>query len=103
MRIQEMRPGLAHLKKKMERDRLKKIFQPKFEQNNILQIPPLETAAAGTASELDHSRWAVVSFDRVEASGLSYRAAADRLAKLDSEGVAGLCVVTDEAAARLAN
>ena len=58
-------------------------------------------AANGTDSELFSGRWSVVSFDKCEASGLTYPEAAQRLAELDAKRVAGLCILTDEAAARL--
>lgn len=52
-------------------------------------------------SELSELRWALISFERCEASGLTFEQAAERLAELEKRGVAGLCVVTDEAAARI--
>ena len=55
---------------------------------------------AGTA-ELDAARWSVISFDRCEASGLTFAKARDRLLELEQQQVTGLCVVTDEVAARL--
>ena len=61
------------------------------------------TAAAGThpGNELEKPMWSVVSFDRCEASGLAYSDAVRTLEKLEQEKIAGLCIVTDEAAARL--
>lgn len=53
-------------------------------------------------SELDERRWSVISFERCEGSGLGYDEAARLLAELDSRKVAGLCIVADEAAARIA-
>lgn len=58
-----------------------------------------ETGAA--ASELDLPRWSVVSFDVCEASGLTYDSAVRLLADKEAGGVYGLCIVTDEAAARV--
>lgn len=52
-------------------------------------------------SELDAPIWAVVSFEKCEAAGLSYPQALERIAELERAGVYGLCVVTDEAANRL--
>lgn len=46
-------------------------------------------------------RWSVVSFERCEASGLTYADAVRRMAELDNQRIAGLCIVTDEAAARI--
>ena len=54
-----------------------------------------------TIEELDQPRWAVISFEKCEGGNLPYAAAVDLLNNLDSEGVAGLCIVADEVAARL--
>ena len=53
------------------------------------------------ASELDSQLWSVVSFDKSEASGLTYHAAAALMAEKEAAGVYGLCIVTDEAASRI--
>lgn len=52
-------------------------------------------------SELDLPRWSLVSFDACEASGLTFGEAAEMMTAKEAEGVYGLCIVTDEAAARL--
>ena len=52
-------------------------------------------------SELDLPIWSVVSFDVCEASGLTYHAAVKMMSEKESAGVYGLCIVTDEAAARV--
>jgi hypothetical protein len=52
-------------------------------------------------SELDQPIWSVVSFDKREAGGLIYSKAMEVLEKLGAKGIAGLCVITDEAAARI--
>ena len=52
-------------------------------------------------SELDSPIWAVISFERVEANALDRVSAERLLLDLDKKGVAGLCIVTDEAAARI--
>lgn len=54
------------------------------------------------SSELDMPRWSVVSFDVCEASGLTYSAAAKLMSEKEAAGVYGLCIVTDEAAERVA-
>jgi hypothetical protein len=51
--------------------------------------------------ELDQPHWAVVSFDQVEATGLTYPQAVEKMRELDANDVAGLCIVTDDAAARI--
>jgi hypothetical protein len=53
------------------------------------------------ASELAEPAWSVVSFEGLEAGGLTYAAAREKLADLDAKNVTGLCIVTDHAAARL--
>ncbi len=52
-------------------------------------------------SELNERRWAVLSERGREESGLSYAEAAGLVARLRTERVRGLCVVTDAAAAHL--
>ena len=54
-----------------------------------------------TINELDEPRWAVISFERREGAGLTYQQAAQLLSELDSKRVAGLAIVTDEAAAKI--
>ena len=52
-------------------------------------------------SELNETRWSVLSERGCEAAHLPYAAAAQLVAQLKSEPVFGLCIITDEAAARL--
>ncbi|MDT5294331.1 MAG: hypothetical protein QOJ76_1211 [Acidobacteriota bacterium] len=52
-------------------------------------------------SELNERRWAVLSERGREDAGLSYREAAGLIERLRAERVHGLCVITNEAAARL--
>lgn len=59
-----------------------------------------ETKTAA-ASELEEPRWSVVSFDGLAAAGLTYAQAVKMMAELDAEKIAGLCIVTDGAAANL--
>ncbi len=47
--------------------------------------------------------WSVVTFENCAASGLTYEEAMARMAELRTEHVSGLCIVTDDAAARLEN
>ena len=56
---------------------------------------------AGDVNEMDIAQWSVVSFDRAEASGLTYDQARKRLEELDAADAAGLCIVTDSAARRM--
>src|ERR687883_347384 len=52
-------------------------------------------------SELNEPRWSVLSERGCEAAHLDYPAAAQLVARLTRESVFGLCIITDEAAARL--
>ena len=52
-------------------------------------------------SELDLPMWSVVSFDKCEASGLTYAAASKLMVEKEAARVYGLCIVTDEAAERV--
>ena len=65
------------------------------------QEKTIDDVEAPGASELDLPVWSVVSFDKREAVGVTYDAAVELCARLDAEGVAGLCIVTDAASARL--
>ena len=53
-------------------------------------------------SELREPLWSVVSFERVEAASLTYAEAEQKLAELEAQKFSGLCIVTDEVAARIA-
>ncbi len=52
-------------------------------------------------SELNEARWSVLSERGCEASQLAYPEAARLVAQLTRDRVFGLCIITDEAAARL--
>ena len=52
-------------------------------------------------SELDLPQWSVVSFEICEAAGLTYAEAARMMIEKEAAGVYGLCILTDEAAARV--
>ena len=43
--------------------------------------------------------WSVISFDKCEGAGLTYAEAFAKLGALEDQGIAGLCIVTDNAAA----
>lgn len=53
-------------------------------------------------SELRARVWSVISFEECEASGLTYAEAEQKLAELEAQNFSGLCIVTDEVAARIA-
>ncbi|MGI9035597.1 MAG: hypothetical protein ACR2GD_06115 [Pyrinomonadaceae bacterium] len=52
-------------------------------------------------NELSEPRWSVVSFESVAVSGVSYNKAVEFIEKLNAQKVSGLCIITDEAAARV--
>lgn len=52
-------------------------------------------------SELNEPRWSVVSFEARAAGNLIYAQATEKLAELAALKVSGLCIITDEAAARI--
>lgn len=55
------------------------------------------------ANELNKPCWSVVTFERCAASNLTYAAAVQELEELLTKKIAGLCIVTDEAAERIKN
>lgn len=54
-------------------------------------------------SELAEPIWSVVTYETVAASGLTYDEAEELAAKLETARVAGICIITDEAAQRMVN
>ena len=95
-----MRSGLAHLKKRVEPEREYETFELTTISEPEIDQQPAETAPA---SDLDKACWSLVSFDQIEAGGLIYRQAAELITLLDGHGITGLCVVTDDTAARMKN
>ena len=65
-----------------------------------MDLTPNDDVEIGSASELMQPIWSVISFDRLEAAGLTYGSALRKLDELGIQAVAGLCIVTDQAAAR---
>ena len=140
MRIQEMRSGLQHLRKRSDAapvDRIlemRMLLEPelvavaeRFERE-IPTADEAEMTESNTAklelvrggmdaetetkcevesetavtSEIDEPAWAVVSFDRTEVSRLTYAQAVFVMNELAAQGTTGLCIITNEAAARIA-
>ena len=54
-----------------------------------------------SATELELPLWSIVTFEGVAMSGLSYEEARKWMDKLNEQKISGLCIVTDEAAARM--
>ena len=93
--------GTAHQKAEMEEQKTEETGEMPGTQENAASAGAL-SAGEDYASELHEPRWAVVTFDRCAASGLTYDQAAEHLKRLEAEKVSGLCIVPDEAAERLA-
>ncbi len=54
-------------------------------------------------SELNAPHWSVVSFETCLASNLTYDKAVKKMKRLTAKKIAGLCIITDEAAERITN
>jgi len=102
MKIQEMRSGILHLPRRAEAKSRTEIFEPVIPPQAEQAPQAAEPApAAAQICELDEPRWSVVSFDEIEAGGLTYRQAAALQSTLELNDVNGLVIVTDEAARRV--
>jgi hypothetical protein len=65
-------------------------------------LPAEATDSGETASsELELPLWSIVTFQDVAVRGLSYEEALKWMEKLRAQNISGLCIVTDEAAARI--
>jgi len=76
------------------------------EKENQAKAQPADeksTAPEESPNELRLPVWSVISFERREASGLTYTEAEQKLSELEAQKVSGLCIVTDEVAARISN
>lgn len=106
MRIQEMRSGLPHLRKKLAVGHQNNFFAEKIAKEAFIEslIEFIESDEPEVIPcDIEQGVWSVVSFDRVEANGLTYAQAANLIDELEANGVAGLCIVTDAAAKHIAN
>ncbi|MBC7898926.1 MAG: hypothetical protein H7070_02635 [Saprospiraceae bacterium] len=81
----------------MLESRYKNIIYPDLIEIIIMESPPQQK----NESELTEPRWSVISFEKCEASGLSYADAMSKIDELDGRKVPGLCIVTDQAAAKV--
>jgi hypothetical protein len=109
MRIEEMRSGRAYLSKRVgvqavqafESRDLRHVFEPapRVEDEAEIHIPTLEERSEPRIdTDLDKNQWTLVSFNGVEAGGLTYRQAARLMEVLGENGIHGLCIITDAAA-----
>lgn len=51
--------------------------------------------------ELRDACWSVISFDKCEAKNLTYEEAERKIAELEAQKFSGLCIVTNEVAAKM--
>jgi len=87
-----MRSGFGHLRKRVSQE---------VPGNNIEAEETSIKDNGGTrdlACDLADPQWSVVSFDEVEAGGLTYFQAVNLVSELDASGIPGLCIITDNAA-----
>jgi hypothetical protein len=68
------------------------VAEAKAEESNLEDV-----------SELNLPIWAVVNFDSCVANDLTYAEAFKKLQELKAEKVSGLCIITNEAAARISS
>ncbi len=97
MKIQEMRSGILHLNRKMDTA----VKNNVFEMRSIGEAIFDDVLPSAVQSELEKPMWSVVSFNQRQAGGLTYKQATDLLFELDAYDIPGLCIVTDDAAARI--
>ena len=80
-----------------------KEMEPKHEENQPVETAQNVAPAEDFACELNQPYWSVVTYKSIAVSHLTYDEAAQWSADLKKEGVSGLCVITDEAASRIAD
>lgn len=84
---------------KMENEEIEPEKKSADEENSELAAD--ETSPERNTSELNLSQWSVVSFEKSVAGNLTYAEAVQKLNELAAQKIAGLCIITDEAAERL--
>lgn len=70
-------------------------------KKNESDVSSEEVTAIDIVDELRQPIWSVISFEKCVYSDLTYDEADRRLRELDAERVSGLCIVTNETAARI--
>lgn len=70
-------------------------------ENQIEQNPAEHQSATPNPSELSEPRWSVVTYESIAAANLTYEEALELAKKLDSQKISGLCIITNQAAARI--
>ena len=61
-----------------------------------------EALNEASPNELRLPIWSVISFEKPETGGLTYAQAEEKMRELEKQDVSGLCIVTDDVAARIA-
>lgn len=110
-----MRSGRAYLRRHVEErpendkaarwesDVLEQVFREVFPESEFdLEFTDGAEAQAGS-SDLDQPKWSLVSFDGIEAGGLTYGQATRLIEALGDNGINGLAIITDNAASRFAH
>ncbi len=73
----------------------------KTPEESVQEIEQLVPEAG--LSELLEPRWSVITFEGCAVCGLNYDEASNWMKKLKTQGLSGLCIVTDEAAERISD
>lgn len=84
-------------------DRVQKYRLRKFTMS-VVEFSHQQKETVGSSvvgSELDQQLWSVISFEKCEAAGMTYGKAIAKLDELQDENITGLCIVTNDVAARL--
>ncbi len=85
----------------MEMDSEKREIFFEVPAEGVTVLDPDIDSLSTARNELEEPRWSVVSFNKRESGGLTHQQATTVMAELDGRKVAGLCIVTDEAAERI--
>lgn len=65
------------------------------------EVAPMAEEVENFSSELNQPCWSVVTYKSVAVSHLTYEEASQWAEDLKKQGISGICVITDEAAARI--
>ncbi len=89
------------LKMEVENDENHKSDEATTARNT--EIAPVVEAVSDEIflSELNEPCWSVISFEKSEATDLTYDEATQKAQEFSTKGVSGLCIVTNEAAQRV--
>ena len=77
-------------------------MEVKHEENQSIETAHNVAPAEDFSSELNQPCWSVVTYKSIAVSHLTYEEAAQWAEDLKKQGVSGLCVITDDAAGRIA-